>query len=104
LSSSLLGGATRDLGCEDDFFAAGPHDFSNALLAAAIAIGMGSVDVTNAKINCAIECFERFLFFSVHQEAAARTEAENWYGDAGSTQSSRGKFIRFCGGQSRCGD
>jgi hypothetical protein len=102
LASSLIGGAAGDFSCEDDFLAACGHNFADAFFAAAIAIGMGGIDVTNAEVDCTIERLERFIFVHVHQKAAAGAEAENWDGDASAAERPRGEFVGCSGWERWC--
>src|SRR5580765_6030448 len=62
---------------------------------------MGSIEITNAEVDCPVQGFQRLVLLGIHQETAAATEPENGNTNAGPTQNARGQFGGLSCGEGR---
>ena len=77
LAPGVVGGAGAELGGEDDLLAPRRHQLADPLLALAVAVAVGGVDVGHAQVDRPAEDAERLLVRLVGDEAAARAEGED---------------------------
>ena len=73
----VIAAAVGNLGGKKHFLAPRRHHLADPCLALAVPVGVGRVEISDAKVESAVEGFERLLFLRVHQKPAAAAEGQD---------------------------